>query len=473
MWSWQRISEWTPWCLLVLATALTVSLSWRSTRPFPFMDEYALTDAIAAEELPPWSWFWRQHNEHRIPLPKLALVTIGKWTDANGQIATLVSVLLAAGSATMMLLMIRKLRGSTQVWDAAVPLTFLHLAHGQTLIEPFQLHWTIPVFLACSSAWLAVCNYQKPRLWRDLALGLCILGLPLSGGMFLPTAAGSVIVFSFMAWKRWQSQLWYNSVLVGCFGLLVAGVTIAYTIHLEVYEHVPNQEFATGSKLVVKSAEVISTAVGVPFATDGDSVILTGSRRHPRIVGAIVALVLASGIFGLISTMVRDRNQWELCLWLGLHITGLLASAVLIGYARSWTTLAARYSILFAPLIPLAIASLVFLPRPRWTRIGTVTLCGMVILAALKNYRTGDEWLDERRQENAHTIATLKSSESIEEFSEKIPLFVDRDMQLQWLKLLAEHRLSTFRHIDPPPQRDTQQVTAAAHQATESTRVTR
>jgi hypothetical protein len=93
-------------------------------------------------------WLWSQHNEHRIPLPKLLLLGLYQISQNDFRAAMYVNALALSGLTAALIIGAKQLRGSTSYNDAYFPLALLHWGHSGNLLSGFQIQLVVSVVLA-------------------------------------------------------------------------------------------------------------------------------------------------------------------------------------------------------------------------------------------------------------------------------------------------------------------------------------
>jgi hypothetical protein len=114
---------WGTWLVLTVWVGFLVA---RYGHNLPLDDElYVIGSGFTAGKdwLDP-SKLWAQHNEHRIPVPRIILLGLTKVTRDVRSVLFLNAALLSAAAA-MILLAVRRLRGHGLVLDVFVPVTCL------------------------------------------------------------------------------------------------------------------------------------------------------------------------------------------------------------------------------------------------------------------------------------------------------------------------------------------------------------
>jgi hypothetical protein len=85
---------WAVWACWVLMTVLLLGLIHLHTINMPYMDEYSLLPVLSHTEPMTLRWLWSQHNEHRIPLPRLIQLGLAVLTDGDFRAGTYLTALL-------------------------------------------------------------------------------------------------------------------------------------------------------------------------------------------------------------------------------------------------------------------------------------------------------------------------------------------------------------------------------------------
>lgn len=362
---------WSVWAVMVLC-ALT--LATRFADSMPFSDELALTfEMFQPERLEP-SHLWAQHNEHRLPLPKLVyLGSVLGTGDARAAIVLSISLLALASAA--LILAARAVRGSTSIGDAFFPLIWLHWYHAENLIVGFQIAFVLPMALcACALALIlrsdGTCASLRP--WRFGALHAA-LPMCCAPGLF----AGAVLI-PWVAWRGWlglrsndERERRAARVLLA-FGALAAVLVAVYLIGYRrpaMYDSRPN---------VIEVGRVAAAFVMQSLGRYGRGWWPSDAWASLGIVVLLAWLVSRRGRAGLADGRV-----------LGLAALGgapiLMGAGIGIGRAGFdiGVTAAPRYALLTST-VACGIVGVALLCAPRviarWLSIGAACLWGSVAL---------------------------------------------------------------------------------------------
>ena len=69
------ILVWTVWATMLAAALLLVA---RFGNNVPSWDEWDMVPTLTGHQPVTAEWLWSQHNEHRVPLPRLVLLAINR-----------------------------------------------------------------------------------------------------------------------------------------------------------------------------------------------------------------------------------------------------------------------------------------------------------------------------------------------------------------------------------------------------------
>ena len=132
------------WLSVSVTTGLLVT---RYGRNHPYADDWAMVPGLTEAKPLSLSWLWAQHNEHRIPLPKLVYHVVTKLSNYDfraGMLFNFVALALSLGC----ILTARKVRGECVYTDAFFPLALLQWGN-QALSWSFHIAFTCAMVLTC------------------------------------------------------------------------------------------------------------------------------------------------------------------------------------------------------------------------------------------------------------------------------------------------------------------------------------
>src|SRR5205823_2555287 len=129
----------------------------------PIGDDYDLVPALSGARPIAADWLWSQHNEHRIPLPRLVLLASYRLSGYDFRAGMFVNVVLLAALAAGLIAAARGLRGATWYSDAFFALALLHGGHHANLLWSFQVAFVLATALAGAILLLIARGGSPPR----------------------------------------------------------------------------------------------------------------------------------------------------------------------------------------------------------------------------------------------------------------------------------------------------------------------
>ncbi len=160
------------------------------TRNMPWAEDWLLIAAMTGHEADLGSWLWTQNNEHRLPLPRLAMLALLKVTGGNFRSAAIFNIAMVALLAAGMIEVARRVRGGTlRYTDAFFPIVLLEVGDWQDLFWTWQMAFVLSVVLV-GLGMLAI--VRRPALDTPAAaaaIGGTLVMAPLTGGsglLFMP-----------------------------------------------------------------------------------------------------------------------------------------------------------------------------------------------------------------------------------------------------------------------------------------------
>ncbi|MGD9644468.1 MAG: hypothetical protein AB7U73_02080 [Pirellulales bacterium] len=229
-------SVWTSgWLVFVGWALLTAAALWHVAHyalPMPFADQWPLVDLATGRIEPSLGWLFSLHNEHRMPVPKLAYLVVGSLTGYDYARMALMNTAVLSAVAAVCLLTMRRLRGGSSLVDLFAPAALLHFGHETNLTWCFQINFC----LASGAAILALLVIAMARqpLRSSVAAGLAALlaiaaGCGTYGLLYVPPIAAWIGLCG--AWqahrrqtppRQWLSLIFLSALLTAMFVAYVA-----------------------------------------------------------------------------------------------------------------------------------------------------------------------------------------------------------------------------------------------------------
>jgi hypothetical protein len=356
--------------LLVAAIALVVVT--RFGYRYPYSDDWDLVvpalDGEHAVELP---WLWAQHNEHRLPLPKLALIAADAVTHGDFRGGPVANWLLLVAAA---LLAWRALRRGTHgaPWWAAATVAAIALNPSNNAFRwGVELQFVASAVLMMLAIWATMTTPPEaaPRAWRVGVVGLASLLLPLTGGNGVLFAVAAIAGTVFVGLRATSAAARAIAALCVALGVaLVAGYFVGY-------RSPPNHE-SLGASSVVQLAVVFAHLLVAPFGPYASRLIALTAPAALLAIGLAVALLWRA---------VRDHRVTPTAfagVLVALSGTLLVFGAIALGRgARGWPAgLETHYASLGIPLWLALCAGLVAAgARLLPAAIGVVATAGILV----------------------------------------------------------------------------------------------
>lgn len=294
---------------LLLVSALW--FSYRHASPLPYGDEYELTQVLVGRQPMSLSYLLSRHNEHRLPLSRIALHALLPVVGYDFRFAAMAVPLCLAMSALGITAALAIRRG-TWLWTDNLPaVLLLSFGNAETLTWGFNLHFgfQVALTLAALACLTPVLANSRPSLSQAACCAAALLLLPGAGvnGALMATCLWPIftLAFSYHA-DRGVRMLALLATTVGVVELLAEFLSM------------PRAEGAfTGFvPLIAPMTAFLSVTVG-PVARD-----------HWLVFGSAVALAIGAAGMWLTMVGVRNRNVAMLAAPAVIGCSFLFAAAV-------------------------------------------------------------------------------------------------------------------------------------------------
>lgn len=436
---------WGTWLVLLAAALWLVATCGRNV---PFADDWEILPALTGDQPVTLQWLWSQHNEHRIPLPRLVVLGLLGVSGNDFRAGMYFNVMLLAGLAAATIVVAKQLRGVTTWSDAFFPLLFLNWGHCENLLWCWQVEFLSSTLLAGIVLLLIASSREGMTLGRILGITCCLILLPLTG------ANGFVLTPPLLLWLPYAALTWWRNratspkresllVLVA-----LAAAFIPATTYLLTFQRSANHLPTPNVQAAVQTAlECLSMSLG-PVGE----------------VWRIAAFAtLGLGFFaGWLLVGVCGQQPGERCRALGLlfFLIGSLGLCVAIGWGRGGlgrgAGLTGRYFTLLAPAVACVYLVLIVYGDRAWQWWAQSGLFCLVLLSTLHNIPVILNYSSFRREvaesfqqdvAEGHPPSILASRYS----SVPHTLYPDRDKLQQFLAMAGRANLNQFRGMQSDP----------------------
>jgi hypothetical protein len=325
---------WGVW-LAMFATALLFIAKYASN--VPSWDDWDMVPTLTHNQPVTGSWLWSQHNEHRVPIPRLIFLGLNRLFTVDMRVTMCFDVGLMALLAAGMIATATRLRGRPSAADAFFPLALLHWGQAANLLWGWQLQFFASVALACVALIaIARAGTATPPGKAAALAGWCALLLPLCGANGLgmvPALAAWPLALALLP-ERWTgSAETRRSPLLAGLGLGALALTLLYFVG---WERVPYHPKSQSIYQTLKTA--------IQFGTIG----LGPATRNAWPLTGLMTL----GAFGLTLLLLvrvwRDRPE-ERARAIGLMCFILALGALALGLGLGRNGFETRYVTLALP----------------------------------------------------------------------------------------------------------------------------
>jgi len=402
----------------------------------PYHDEYAsfnllFGNATAAD-------YWGQHNEHRIPLPRLLYVAAVKLAGTDFRAPLALNVVLLAAATAGVLAAVRARRGRFAVADVAIPLLLLGTQHFDNLLWGFQVQFVLSTALVLAALALVAWPGDAAAPRRLVALSVVAAALPLCGANGAPPGL-ALAGFLVVAGVR---RLWSRRAAGLLGGLAAGGVVLATFVGLN---RVPRPAGSVEAFL--------GGVVNLPGFGFGAAAYLPHGEAYAGVTaaGVVTTLLLLATAAMLVRVVVSDPAERDRALALAALLAGIAGLAVGISYGRSGHArgvFAGRYVTLFAPGVVVAYVAWVWYGRGR---LVPIALAVAAAVAALPNARFAAGIAEFHSSRLKRVEYEAKAGLPVGIVADRNPwLFPGAgEARRAWLDLLRSHGVRPFDKLTP------------------------
>jgi hypothetical protein len=196
---------WSVW-LIILTAMLGLAVSY--TVNIPWADEWDYASVLGGARPISFALLWEQHNEHRVPLPKLIWFLSLRLSHYNFRALSFFHILAFAGLSAGLVVYAKFVRGWTAYSDAFFPLLVLNPAHYQNLLWAWQIAFILPVLLIGVLLLVIVRTIVRDNsfTWKSIVIAsACLILLPLCGAVGLVFGPVLSLWVGYVALSHWES----------------------------------------------------------------------------------------------------------------------------------------------------------------------------------------------------------------------------------------------------------------------------
>ena len=169
------------WSVWATATFTAISYIGKHGRNLPIWEDLYVVPAMTGHQPMSLQWAATQHNEHRMVVPKLILAGLLR-TIPDFRSGLYLNAALMSAAAASMLMLVRRLRGSTRLVDTVLPLSILNIGQAECFLIGFALNLVMTAWISCELIGVVSRTTRSPSWWSCLQAGGFVVLLPLCGG---------------------------------------------------------------------------------------------------------------------------------------------------------------------------------------------------------------------------------------------------------------------------------------------------
>jgi hypothetical protein len=429
------------WSVWVAATCTALWYVRQYARNIPFWEDFLIVPVMTGHEPVSFRWATAHYNEHLLVIPKLILAGLLRAIpDFRGGLYLNVAMMSAA--AAWMLIVARRLRGSTRLVDAVLPLLILNIGQCECFLLGMCMNLVLTACISCALIGVASRVTCSESWWPCLQIGGLLVVLPLCGGN------GLALLPPIMAWLTGYVAFgWWSGRVPGPLGralgmgllMITSAIVTWYLLGYQRPQHIP--------------AAPSIRAASITMLESLSLTISPSAWGYWTAAGLAVVVVTLATILRLAFVAWRTPSERPRALGLCAMMVALLSVAAAVGFSRSGAGhgagLAGRYVTILSPLLcAVYVAWLVYGPAAarRTVHIGLLALVCAGVPAQLRFAReTGLERLANYDRIELGLRNRMKTERLLELACPT--LHPQRTTVYECFKMLKKARVGKFRYM--------------------------
>ena len=187
------------WAVMLLASIVFIA---RFGSNVPSWDDWDQVPTATGHQPVTWEWLWSQHNEHRVPLPRLIMLGLMRFVALDFRVQMYFNTVLTGAVALGLLLAARHVRGGrSSMFDAFLPIALMHWGQAANMLWGWQIQFYCSALLGGLILMLVSRLGPKTRAINIAAIGVAMMLLPLCG------ANGLALVPAMACWLGYAAFL--------------------------------------------------------------------------------------------------------------------------------------------------------------------------------------------------------------------------------------------------------------------------
>jgi hypothetical protein len=352
----------------------------------PFYDGWLMVELLDGTQRVDAAWLWESRNDHRIPIPKLALYGLYElfgWNFLSGMFA---NAFLMSGTALALILVAARMRGHVVYADAFFPLILTTWGHYENLLWSWQLTQVIPVVIVLTLLTRVVRSGIHLSTGEAILCGLGVLALPLCGVPGLAYVPGFALWLGAAGRRSWLSGAYPDRrIAVALWGFAGAALLMIPLYFYGLETSVGDRP--TALRIASTMAAFLAQAFGVAAQT----------FRSPFYF-FVAAIFLLAAV--LVLRALRDNNpEIRSRAWaMACFAIGFGGLALSVGVARPGEVFASRYFLQAVPAVCWAYFAFELFGASQLARRAPLGLTVIALAMSGLNYKVGHDYGRDRAQ---------------------------------------------------------------------------
>ena len=371
------------WAGMSLLLAVFVA---KTSSSIAYSDEYFHTHILVNPFRSP-ATYWAQHNEHRIPLPRMLFVAAFKLAGNSFRAPPVMNAAILVVVAAILMRVVARVRGRYAITDAFLPLIILNIGQRDNLFWGFQIQFISSSALALLMLALVMGPRFPSSTPRVVGAGAITLLVPLCGanGVAL-SPAFSCLSLAVAGWNFSMGERVARRRGIVALGFGLAGLAMI-PLYFHGLESCGHHETTRDWGVMVVN---VVNFLGIGFGLVASQV---HGHESPGVaaygLGMLGAVALTGGL--LLAHLRRPERRMS-AFGIACVMGGIVSLGLGLAFGRGamvGVLSCNRYTTLAMPLVVAVYAAWAVLPTPRWGRAVPVVLLVVAIAGLWANTQEG------------------------------------------------------------------------------------
>jgi hypothetical protein len=432
----------------MLAAALTLIVIYGSN--VPTWDDWDLVPTATGHRPVTAEWLWSQHNEHRVPLPRLLLLSMMRWVAMDFRVGMYFNVLAIGVLALGMIFVARRIRGNSSYLDAFFPIVMMNWGQAINFLWCWQVQYFASALLA-GVVLLLITQAARPPKLPTLAAGICIVLLPLCGANGLGLVPALALWLGYVAVLQWRSATSAGRRRATVVAGFATAVVLLVGLYFTGYNRTPYFHLTHSARVTGRNAMQFLTMGFGPGVVG-----LSFDHRLPMffwkfVCAAVVGLFLVTG-WMLVITWWRqpDQRARSAGLFLFLSAMGSLALGLGLGGRDGFET---RYVTLSMPGLCAVYLVWTIYGAPRFQNLVRRLLFATVVVILLPNMSWGLRWAHYLKSHLVAFERDIRAGTPPYQLLQRYAnLNQDRELMMDYMPMLRDAHIGAFGSLRDDPR---------------------